>query len=275
MARRGARRLSRPARARGAPRRRRRLGACRCRPERPRRHPRDAGGHGGPHGRGRSRRPATPTWRRSPRWCGARRRSRSWSVCPARSRVTKVPPQAGAQVCCRGWRRASHRSGSVSSTSGSRVSMPTARLRDSGVAGRRQRAVVDQAAAVLILQAALDAERSSGAPPGERVGPGRRRPRTKDGGRDAAARLHRDDLRGAAAPTAAPPRPPAQSPPREGPSLADHPPRRRPRRWSRRSPPTACSRRCVQGPVQPVRGRGLRRPGRGRGRRRRQAGDRR
>ena len=37
------------------------------------------------------------------------------------------------------------------------------RLRDSGVAGRRQRAVVDQAAAVLILQAALDSERAHGA----------------------------------------------------------------------------------------------------------------
>ena len=53
-------------------------------------------------------------------------------------------------------------------------------LRDSGVAGRRQRAVVDQAAAVLILQNALDTERSTGAPPGEPVRPGRRKPRTKD-----------------------------------------------------------------------------------------------
>jgi putative Holliday junction resolvase len=42
-------------------------------------------------------------------------------------------------------------------------------LRDSGVAGRKQRAVVDQAAAVLILQAALDGERSTGTPPGEPV----------------------------------------------------------------------------------------------------------
>ena len=53
-------------------------------------------------------------------------------------------------------------------------------LRESGVAGRRQRAVVDQAAAVLILQSALDTERSTGAPPGEQVGPRRRKPRTKD-----------------------------------------------------------------------------------------------
>jgi putative Holliday junction resolvase len=56
-------------------------------------------------------------------------------------------------------------------------------LRDSGLPGRAQRAVVDQAAAVLILQAALDTEKSSGLPPGELVG-GRkpRSPRTKTGG---------------------------------------------------------------------------------------------
>jgi putative Holliday junction resolvase len=51
-------------------------------------------------------------------------------------------------------------------------------LRDSGVPGRAQRAVVDQAAAVLILQAALDAERSSGLAPGELVAGGKpRKPR--------------------------------------------------------------------------------------------------
>jgi putative Holliday junction resolvase len=53
-------------------------------------------------------------------------------------------------------------------------------LRESGVDGRAQRAVVDQAAAVLILQAALDAERSSGRPPGELVRTDGRKPRTKD-----------------------------------------------------------------------------------------------
>ena len=53
-------------------------------------------------------------------------------------------------------------------------------LRESGVAGRRQRAVVDQAAAVLILQGALDAERGSGRPVGQEVGRhGRRKPRAK------------------------------------------------------------------------------------------------
>ncbi|HET7305679.1 MAG TPA: RuvX/YqgF family protein, partial [Segeticoccus sp.] len=54
-------------------------------------------------------------------------------------------------------------------------------LRESGVAGREQRARVDQAAAVLILQAALDAERASGNPAGELLGG--RRPRTRRSGR--------------------------------------------------------------------------------------------
>ncbi|HUQ00365.1 MAG TPA: Holliday junction resolvase RuvX [Aeromicrobium sp.] len=44
-------------------------------------------------------------------------------------------------------------------------------LRASGLAGRKQsgkkRAVIDQAAATVILQAALDAERTQGKPPGE------------------------------------------------------------------------------------------------------------
>ena len=42
-----------------------------------------------------------------------------------------------------------------------------AMLRDRGVKGRARRAVVDQAAAVVILQHALDAERATGTPPGE------------------------------------------------------------------------------------------------------------
>lgn len=53
------------------------------------------------------------------------------------------------------------------------------RLRDSGVPGRGQRAVVDQAAAVVILQSALDAETLSGNPPGELV-QAARTPRKKD-----------------------------------------------------------------------------------------------
>ncbi len=42
-------------------------------------------------------------------------------------------------------------------------------LRRSGVSGRRGRQVVDQVAAVVILQLALDMERSAGRPPGEPV----------------------------------------------------------------------------------------------------------
>ena len=43
------------------------------------------------------------------------------------------------------------------------------RLQQSGVRGRRVKAVVDQEAAVVILQDALDAERGSGTPPGRLV----------------------------------------------------------------------------------------------------------
>jgi len=42
----------------------------------------------------------------------------------------------------------------------------TRTLRESGLGGKRRRAVIDQAAAVIILQSALDAERSTGTPPG-------------------------------------------------------------------------------------------------------------
>ncbi len=45
-----------------------------------------------------------------------------------------------------------------------------AMLRDRGTKGAKRRAVVDQAAAVFILQHALDTERTSGNPPGELVG---------------------------------------------------------------------------------------------------------
>lgn len=44
-------------------------------------------------------------------------------------------------------------------------------LRSRGKKGTKRRAVVDQAAAVVILQGALDTERSSGAPTGELVEP--------------------------------------------------------------------------------------------------------
>jgi putative Holliday junction resolvase len=45
-------------------------------------------------------------------------------------------------------------------------------LRGQGLKGARRRAVVDQAAAVVILQSALDSERVSGRVPGETVGVG-------------------------------------------------------------------------------------------------------
>jgi putative Holliday junction resolvase len=45
----------------------------------------------------------------------------------------------------------------------------TRQMRDSGVSSRKGRASVDQAAASVILQTALDAERNSGTPPGELV----------------------------------------------------------------------------------------------------------
>jgi putative holliday junction resolvase len=52
-----------------------------------------------------------------------------------------------------------------------RMSTVTAgqRLRASGVSSRKGRSVIDQAAAVVILQNALESERASGAPPGEGV----------------------------------------------------------------------------------------------------------
>ncbi len=54
-------------------------------------------------------------------------------------------------------------------------------LRESGVPGRQQRAKIDQAAAVLILQSALDAERHTGRPPGTALR--ERKPRTPGSGR--------------------------------------------------------------------------------------------
>lgn len=44
-------------------------------------------------------------------------------------------------------------------------------LRSAGVRGRKVRPIVDQAAAVVILQNALDAEQASGQPPGSLVAP--------------------------------------------------------------------------------------------------------
>lgn len=64
------------------------------------------------------------------------------------------------------------------------------RLRAAGRPGRAQRDVVDQVAAVLILQSALDLERSTGSPPGELVPsrkPRQRPSATKESFRDRSA----------------------------------------------------------------------------------------
>jgi putative Holliday junction resolvase len=65
-----------------------------------------------------------------------------------------------------------------------------AMLREQGRKGRKRRAVVDQAAAVVILQNALDTERATGAVPGELVPPGgepgRRHGRDRHGGDEPA-----------------------------------------------------------------------------------------
>jgi putative Holliday junction resolvase len=45
-------------------------------------------------------------------------------------------------------------------------------LRASGVSSKKGRGVVDQAAAIVFLQTALDTERATGTPPGEHVAPG-------------------------------------------------------------------------------------------------------
>lgn len=60
----------------------------------------------------------------------------------------------------------------------------TRSLRDAGVKGRKQRAKVDQAAAVILLQTALETERASGRPAGslvQRVPSARRDPRAAGG----------------------------------------------------------------------------------------------
>jgi putative holliday junction resolvase len=54
---------------------------------------------------------------------------------------------------------------------------------DQGMSIRRTRGRIDQAAAAIILQSALDAERSSGRPPGTSLAGDRRKPRQKRRGR--------------------------------------------------------------------------------------------
>ena len=107
--------------------------------------------------------------RELPSWCGSGRRSRWSSGCRARCRAGTGRPR----------RRPGRTPGSWPSWSApvpvrlvdERLSTVTAHqaLRGSGVRERKGRRVVDQVAAVVILQLALDAERSSGRPAGEPV----------------------------------------------------------------------------------------------------------
>ncbi len=64
-------------------------------------------------------------------------------------------------------------------------------LREAGRSSRAQRAIIDQVAAVLILQAALDLERASDRPPGEAVGG--RKPRHRGRQRSRRAKEGADE----------------------------------------------------------------------------------
>jgi putative Holliday junction resolvase len=85
-------------------------------------------------------------------------RSLSGGEGPAAARIREVAARVAERV-----------SGTAVRLVDERFSTVTAEqvLRDRGRKGRKRRAVVDQAAAVVILQHALDLERETGAPPGE------------------------------------------------------------------------------------------------------------
>ncbi len=87
-------------------------------------------------------------------------RSLSGGEGPAAARVREFAAQLAAEVAPVPVRLCDERLTTVSAES---------MLRERGRKGRDRRAVVDQAAAVVILQQALDTERGSGAPPGEIV----------------------------------------------------------------------------------------------------------
>lgn len=79
---------------------------------------------------------------------------------PAATKVREFVSQLAAQVAPVPVRLIDERLTTISAE---------AMLRDRGKRGQQRRAVVDMAAAVLILQHALDTERGTGAPPGEPV----------------------------------------------------------------------------------------------------------
>lgn len=92
-------------------------------------------------------------------------RSLSGGEGPAAGKVREFAQELAARLAPRELRLVDERLSTVTAE---------AVLRDRGKKGRKRRAVVDQAAAVVILQGAIDTERTAGAPVGELVDPVRR-----------------------------------------------------------------------------------------------------
>jgi putative holliday junction resolvase len=89
-------------------------------------------------------------------------RSLSGREGPAAGKVREFARELAARLAPRPLRLVDERMSTVTAE---------AVLRDRGKKGRKRRAVVDQAAAVVILQGAIDTERSTGSPAGELVDP--------------------------------------------------------------------------------------------------------
>lgn len=87
-------------------------------------------------------------------------RSLSGGEGPAAAKVRGFVQELARNIAPVGVRLVDERMSTVTATQG---------LRASGVRSKKGRSVVDQAAAVVILQSALEAERVSGEPPGESV----------------------------------------------------------------------------------------------------------
>jgi putative Holliday junction resolvase len=89
-------------------------------------------------------------------------RSLSGAEGPAAGKVREFAQELAARLAPRRVRLVDERLSTVTAE---------AVLRERGKKGRKRRAVVDQAAAVVILQAAIDTERTTGSPAGELVDP--------------------------------------------------------------------------------------------------------
>ena len=89
-------------------------------------------------------------------------RSLSGGEGPAAGKVREFARELAARLAPRELRLVDERLSTVTAE---------AVLRDRGKKGRKRRAVVDQAAAVVILQGAIDTERAAGSPVGELVVP--------------------------------------------------------------------------------------------------------